>query len=455
MYIANRLYNEAILSDNKNIDCQLTLNTGERLTNKDIESLKYDLDINPNDKFQIGGVYGASIDLSFLNFEEDLDNLSFENKEVDLKIRVKVKELYTVSHFSKEMVRVINSVQIAGLTSLWIPIGKFYVTAVKKNMDCTISVKLIDKTKFLETEYKARIKFPATLIAVATDMHNQLGIKFNTTAFINSNKVVSEEPKGYTNKQVMGFISECACGFYYINRFGEGEIRRYHANTDKIVEKGKFYDFVPAENYVVIKKVKYKNLVLGEDSGHMLELDENNPFLADDLVQNVFNAIKDFRYIPYTYKASNPDVAFDCGDKLAITDRKGIVFESLVMKNMWKFSGGGLEQDLEAKGESELNNATTYKGPISQAISDIRDNDIPQASQKAFEEAIEAATEMLTQFNGGHVVKKNGELFICDNEDIDKARKVWRWNINGLGYSSTGIKGPYRIGDNHEWTDCC
>ena len=50
---------------------------------------------------------------------------------------------------------------------------------------------------------------------------------------------------------------------------------------------------------------------------------------------------------------------------------------------------------------------------------------------------------MLTEFNGGYVIKKNGELFISDNEDIDKAVKIWRWNINGLGYSSTGVNGPY------------
>lgn len=39
----------------------------------------------------------------------------------------------------------------------------------------------------------------------------------------------------------------------------------------------------------------------------------------------------------------------------------------------------------------------------------------------------------------------NGNLYIMDNPDPDNAVKVWRWNLNGLGYSSTGINGTYGL----------
>ena len=35
------------------------------------------------------------------------------------------------------------------------------------------------------------------------------------------------------------------------------------------------------------------------------------------------------------------------------------------------------------------------------------------------------------------------ELLIMDTPDITTAQKVWRWNVNGLGYSSTGYNGTY------------
>ena len=54
-------------------------------------------------------------------------------------------------------------------------------------------------------------------------------------------------------------------------------------------------------------------------------------------------------------------------------------------------------------------------------------------------------TNLIANALGGHVYKTRNELFIMDSENPSEAKKVWRWNINGLGYSSTGISGPYGI----------
>lgn len=60
-------------------------------------------------------------------------------------------------------------------------------------------------------------------------------------------------------------------------------------------------------------------------------------------------------------------------------------------------------------------------------------------------EARSNATNLITQAMGGYVYKTNDELYIMDNEDPNQAEKVWRWNINGLGYSSSGINGTYEL----------
>ena len=64
--------------------------------------------------------------------------------------------------------------------------------------------------------------------------------------------------------------------------------------------------------------------------------------------------------------------------------------------------------------------------------------------------AVEHATEAITGNLGGYVVlhdrNRDGqpdELLIMDTADINTAMKVWRWNQNGLGYSSTGYNGTY------------
>lgn len=74
---------------------------------------------------------------------------------------------------------------------------------------------------------------------------------------------------------------------------------------------------------------------------------------------------------------------------------------------------------------------------------DIEIQNINPAS--ILEEAQDNATSLLTNAMGGYVYKTRDELYIMDNEDPNQAVRVWRWNINGLGYSSTGINGPYGL----------
>ena len=59
--------------------------------------------------------------------------------------------------------------------------------------------------------------------------------------------------------------------------------------------------------------------------------------------------------------------------------------------------------------------------------------------------AILNATSLITSALGGYVLKRNGEILIMDTDDPATALKIWRWNINGLGYSSTGINGNFPI----------
>ena len=54
------------------------------------------------------------------------------------------------------------------------------------------------------------------------------------------------------------------------------------------------------------------------------------------------------------------------------------------------------------------------------------------------------ATAQINNAMGGYIVKTNTDLYIMDTPDTSTAQHVWRWNLNGLGYSSTGINGTYQ-----------
>lgn len=59
------------------------------------------------------------------------------------------------------------------------------------------------------------------------------------------------------------------------------------------------------------------------------------------------------------------------------------------------------------------------------------------------------ATAWITGNKGGHVVfrpeKAPSEILIMDTANVATAKRVWRWNLNGLGYSDNGINGPFGV----------
>lgn len=72
-----------------------------------------------------------------------------------------------------------------------------------------------------------------------------------------------------------------------------------------------------------------------------------------------------------------------------------------------------------------------------------------QTATSFLQKAIIHATDMITGGLGGYVYLKpnaNGypeEILIMDSPDIETAVNIWRWNKNGLGFSSNGYAGPY------------
>lgn len=73
-------------------------------------------------------------------------------------------------------------------------------------------------------------------------------------------------------------------------------------------------------------------------------------------------------------------------------------------------------------------------------------------TKTALQQAVDNATSLITGNSGGYVVlhsstgqKQPDEILIMDKPKIADAVKIWRWNKQGLGYSSHGYNGPYGL----------
>ena len=132
--------------------------------------------------------------------------------------------------------------------------------------------------------------------------------------------------------------------------------------------------------------------------------------------------------------------ALQAGDVILAETAEGGSDLLLVMNQVLRFSGG-LYSQITSYGQTERSAVFSSQGdgPTDKKL---------QRVYTSLQETILAATEKITGQRGGHVVineNENGpcEILIMDTGDIRTAKKVWRWNQGGLGYSSSGYEGPY------------
>lgn len=73
------------------------------------------------------------------------------------------------------------------------------------------------------------------------------------------------------------------------------------------------------------------------------------------------------------------------------------------------------------------------------------------SKSNVLKQALDNATQLITMVGkDGHVifspsVSEPNELYITDYDNLEDAQRCWRWNLNGLGYSSNGVDGPFGL----------
>ncbi|WP_144608512.1 phage tail spike protein [Bacillus cereus] len=79
-------------------------------------------------------------------------------------------------------------------------------------------------------------------------------------------------------------------------------------------------------------------------------------------------------------------------------------------------------------------------GRIDGVIKDVND-----LGPNILEQARQNATDLINSGFGSYVRVYPDRILIMDTNNEMTAKKVWQWNVNGLGYSSTGVNGPYGV----------
>lgn len=135
-------------------------------------------------------------------------------------------------------------------------------------------------------------------------------------------------------------------------------------------------------------------------------------------------------------------------ERIKMLDEIRVISEPNGLDRLFPVTQMTIQLDTPSNNTITLGQAVSggMTGSASSANAEImkKINEIPTSSS-IVKEAVDNATALIHSALNGHVVitEDADELLIMDTDDIETARRVWRWNLNGLGYSSTGYNGTY------------
>lgn len=131
-----------------------------------------------------------------------------------------------------------------------------------------------------------------------------------------------------------------------------------------------------------------------------------------------------------------------CDEVNVVFDKLGVSATAQVIKTVYNVLLNRYESVELGDAKSNLADTIVKQD---QAIKDAPKQAVSMAAKAA-----ENATQLITGNRGGYVVihsstgaSEPDEILIMDTPSIETARKVWRWNNSGLGYSETGYSGTY------------
>lgn len=112
----------------------------------------------------------------------------------------------------------------------------------------------------------------------------------------------------------------------------------------------------------------------------------------------------------------------------------GVDYSTRIVKTTYNVLTDSIDKFEIGTIQRNIGTSVTYNA---QKVEQINPTSILQSAR-------DSATTQINEALGGYIVKTQTDLYIMDTPDTSTAQKVWRWNLNGLGYSSTGINGTYQ-----------
>lgn len=252
----------------------------------------------------------------------------------------------------------------------WIPMGTYKVTNVTEDDGNLILTASDSLSSEFDVEYEPIEGFDFSAqsgvdsILFLKALCGRRGVEVDATGL--TSIPLKSSPEGYTERQIIGFISALHGGFAVIDRHGVLKIRWYSESGVTIdpdryyaggMEKASF-DFTVGWIRCYVEP-NAETLFLGDTTapqGIYFEC----PWMTEDRLEEIWEQVKGFLYRPVPVLKFFGDPRLDPGDIIALQDLSGTVHSVPVMSIRCEYDGGVITR-VAAKGKAKTD---YYQGPV-------------------------------------------------------------------------------------------
>ncbi|UFH65597.1 hypothetical protein KQH81_03390 [Clostridium cadaveris] len=404
MQNTSTLFKTKIKEASRQFQCKITI--GDRIfTNENIVDVKIDGNMQPQDSFMIGVTPSNMLDLTLLNSGDTI----YSTNQIKIEIGLNI-----------------------GSTIEYILMGYYNIDDITKT-DYTIKITAFDNMIKFETPYFSSLGDTATLQQVVNELASKTGVQF--TGSLPAYNVKKLE--GFTCREVLGYVASLCGGNAVITREGKFTIV-VPKDINYSIDTSNYFDYKREEVKYKIGKVSCKvgdkelsKGALGTDS---MELQFENPWVTESILNDIYNKLNGFNYLGYSMKWQG-DISLDLGDIVTITDKKGVVRKHPILSQKFNYTGG-LTVEMGAKGESKNKNSFNSSGENSKKINRVvtelalvnkafvdyaRINDAEIVSLKAKDAEINNALIYKANIKDLDVINGKIQNLIAEDAKINKA----------------------------------
>lgn len=307
----------------------------------------------PLTDFKVTASENGSSDLTIGNAQSSSITFSIYEDTVDLE--------------NREMV-LFEGLEVSEGNIEYIQIGIFKITSATAEEGKTSYTGYDRMYSSMEMTYVSKLKYPSKDINIVKEICTQAGITFVESTMDDKTISIATAPKGYTRREMLGYLSARQGKNAVINSQGQLEFRWYK-DADYTIRPTKYYEnglkFTTSKAFKVEKIVcevatDNDSKTLTSGSGTMA-INISNPFMTQAVLDAVYKKIGGFTYRPLTVECLG-DWRLEVGDIVKVTSG-GVEYSAPITSIVYDCDGG-LKCSIESCGQSDTNNSINPTGPI-------------------------------------------------------------------------------------------